>query len=165
METLCSACSKVKTKDHICDGMQDTPRVNANLFRYGTNLDGDYKEEGVEPSLARCLEREVYRLTKENKRLYDRDGNASMQLSYETSEYPFNLIDLQVSDFGVADNIYILSSPFVTALVAENEQLKAEKSKLVDVLGLAQSRLRAPLPLIKAKGFGDLMQAIDKALK
>ena len=45
------------------------------------------------------------------------------------------------------------------------EKAEPERDRLREVLALAQSRLRAPLPLIRAKGFGDLMRAIDKALK
>lgn len=51
----------------------------------------------------------VKELRAEVERLNKRDGNAAISLAYAT-EYPFNFEDLEVVDFGVADNGYVVKS-------------------------------------------------------
>ena len=59
------------------------------------------------------------------KRLDDRDGNATIQLAYETNDYPFNFDDCKIVDFGVSDNIYVIESPYL-----------AERNKVIDLLAI-----------------------------
>ena len=69
-------------------------------------------------------EAERCNLVKENERLSLRDGKASVELCYKTTVYPFNRVDLEVGDFGVADNEYVVESAFVDGIVNDNEKLK-----------------------------------------
>jgi len=73
------------------------------------------------------------RLKGENKRLSDRDCNASVNLCYSTEENPFNQEELKIVDVGVADNIYIVESAILTEA---NKQLNEHK-EVVDKIDKA----------------------------
>jgi cell division septum initiation protein DivIVA len=73
------------------------------------------------------LKQEVDELRAENKRLSKRDCNATVKLSYETKEYPFNTEELEILDIGVLDNTYIVESKLFNDL----QQQLAEKDKIM----------------------------------
>jgi hypothetical protein len=66
----------------------------------------------------------IEKLEEENKRLLARDGKATITLSYPTKDYPFNTEDLEVVDFGVADNGYMVTSKLFNAMQEENKRLR-----------------------------------------
>jgi len=49
------------------------------------------------------------------KKQQDRDGNAKIKLAYSTKTNPFAYEDLEILDFGVSDNIYIVGSKLFEA--------------------------------------------------
>jgi hypothetical protein len=73
------------------------------------------------------LKQEIEELRAENKRLAKRDCNATIKLSYETKEYPFNTEELKILDIGVLDNTYIVESKLFNDL----QQQLAEKDKIM----------------------------------
>lgn len=66
----------------------------------------------------------IEKLEEENKRLLARDGKATITLSYPTKDYPFNTEDLEVVDFGVADNGYVVTSKLFNAMQEENKRFR-----------------------------------------
>ena len=80
-----------------------------------------------------CEEIEI--LKSENKRLEERDCNATVELCFNDGNNPFARETLKIVDVGVSDNIYIVESEIVTGLQAElkhliqsrNGELKGEK--------------------------------------
>lgn len=62
-------------------------------------------------NLIECLEKgaeQIKKLTAENKRFQEREGNAKFYLCCPTSDNPFRQDRLKIVDFGVSDNIYIV---------------------------------------------------------
>jgi Lar family restriction alleviation protein len=80
---------------------------------------------------------EYDKLKAEVERLNKRDGSASIDLSYATEDYPFNVEELAIVDFGVADNGYVVTSTYVTRLQAENKKMREALKKIA---GLMQHR-------------------------
>lgn len=78
--------------------------------RYGVTTDG-------EPPAVVCIntQAEIIRrfaeLEKENERLSNREGNARINLLCPTDIYPFRQINLEIIDYGVSDNIYLVRQP------------------------------------------------------
>ena len=70
----------------------------------------------------------VRRLEEDIERLNKRDGNAKVNLSYDTPDYPFNIEELQICDFGVSDNIYIVESKRINLLGKD----KSDRDLLID---------------------------------
>jgi len=68
---------------------------------------------------------QVETLSQENKRLSQRDCNASVQILLPTADSPFNKEDCRIVDVGVSDNIYVVECDAVVELEAENERLNS----------------------------------------
>jgi hypothetical protein len=66
----------------------------------------------------------------EVERYRKRDGNATIELNYKDKSYPFNREDLQIADFGVADNGYVVTSPLVESFIERAEKAEAERDEL-----------------------------------
>lgn len=62
-------------------------------------------------------------LEQQLERYKQRDGNAYIKLSYATEAYPFNFTKLNVADFGISDNEYIVTSELFDSLQAQNAKL------------------------------------------
>ena len=73
---------------------------------------------------------QVETLSQENKRLSQRDCNATVQILLPTADSPFNKEDCRIVDVGVSDNIYVVECAAVVELQAENKRLKEELSQL-----------------------------------
>ena len=69
-------------------------------------------------------------LKAEVDRLGKRDGNATISLSYEGTDHPFEFDECEVVDFGVADNGYVVTSPLVDSLKAQLAEAQAVVEKL-----------------------------------
>ena len=70
------------------------------------------------------LEAELTQLRAERDRLSKRDGNATIKLTYNDGEHPFAREALDVVDFGVADNGYVVESKLIYQLRTERDRLK-----------------------------------------
>ena len=66
---------------------------------------------------------EINKLEAENKRLRDRDLNATIELCYDNGDNPFAREELKVLDVGVADNCYVVESEVLKKALAENKRL------------------------------------------
>lgn len=94
-----------------------------------TELDGALSE----------IKRQLAEARAENESYRSRDGKSSVTFSFETSDYPFNFEDLEVVDFGVSDNQYIVAAPKAIAEArqeAARECIEAIEDKH-GILGLA----------------------------
>lgn len=58
-----------------------------------------------------ALERKLEEKDKEIRRLANREGKAEIELSYNDGVNPFAGRTLEVADFGVADNYYVVTDP------------------------------------------------------
>jgi hypothetical protein len=90
-----------------------------------------------EKMLARIINGEVVTsaLELEVKRMHDRDGKATIKLSYEDGDYPFNFDECNVVDFGVCDNIYVVESPEMNAMQKQLAEARATIEALAEKLG------------------------------
>lgn len=103
------------------------------------------------------------KLKKENKRLSERDCNATIQLCYDDGFNPFAREDLKVLDVGVADNCYVVESEIINKLLEENKKLKEEIEKLFSNLDKiraqrAQERAKHKFDVGKLKEENELLK-------
>ena len=72
------------------------------------------------------------KLEAENKRLRDRDLNATIELCYDNGDNPFAREELKVLDVGVADNCYVVESEVLKKALAENKRLKEDMEHICE---------------------------------
>jgi len=100
--------------------------VNENVFIVANSL--SYSASDICKAFAEACDRlegaeeKIEQLEKENKRLSERDCNASVQLCFDDGINPFAKEDLKVVDVGVSDNTYVVESQTVSVLKANIEQ-------------------------------------------
>ena len=92
-----------------------TPEVDADLLAAAPDLLAHIDEQQAEID-----------------RLRDRDGNAGIELNYETPEFPFHRRELEIVDFSVSENQYVVTDPVGQAEIDKLRQHAESLAKALD---------------------------------
>ena len=77
------------------------------------------KNRLIKKQRGRIAELEADLANNNEKFFTERDGKATVCLSYNDGEYPFNRMYLTVVDFSVSDNSYVVTSRTIDELFAK----------------------------------------------
>ncbi len=112
-EKTCPLYSPEKTIDRLTAQLAEANSKIVGLEEQYSELYQHHVEEKHTGELCetKVLREQLSTSQQEVERLRARDGNATITLGYETEDYPYNFEKLQIVDFGVSDNQYVVEIP------------------------------------------------------
>lgn len=103
------------------------------------NIISGYKVNDDDAAWLLALEARLRESEARVERLSEREGKAKISLCYNNGEYPFNFMDLDIVDYGVSDNCYVVTNEEIEKALS----LPSSAAKVQRVLDAARELCQA----------------------